>query len=72
MVNDSTQNTVYLAGDVTGDGKISIQDATTIQLYVAYLTSLTDVQIKVADINSDGNINIFDATEIQLMLAELN
>ncbi|MGN1467277.1 MAG: dockerin type I domain-containing protein [Ruminococcus sp.] len=72
VVNDSTQNTVYLAGDVTGDGKISIQDATTIQLYVAYLTSLTDAQIKVADINSDGNINIFDATEIQLMLAELN
>lgn len=58
-------------GDVNGDGKINVSDATVIQKYAAELITLTDAQIAVADTNNDGLININDATLIQRYAAEL-
>ncbi len=54
-----------LYGDVNGDGRVSIADATEIQKYCVGLTSLSDEQILRADMNKDGFINIADATLIQ-------
>lgn len=68
---DSCTVSVYDIGDVNGDGKISILDATEIQKYLAELSSLNDNQLAVADVNCDGKISILDATEIQKYLAEL-
>lgn len=58
-------------GDVTGDGKVDITDATVIQKAVAELIELTDEQKKAADTNADGKIDITDATMIQKFVAEL-
>lgn len=58
-------------GDVDRDGKISILDATTIQMYKAQLCELDEEQIDLADFLSDGSVNILDATTIQLTLAGL-
>lgn len=54
-------------GDVNGDGKLSVSDATAIQKYVASI----DVEIiaKNADVNGDGKISVADATYLQKVLA---
>ena len=47
-------------GDVNGDGKLSVQDASLIKRYVYNAISLTDEQLKMADLNNDGNVTIDD------------
>lgn len=59
-------------GDVTGDGSITIQDATLVQMYIALLESLTSQQMQAADVDKDGVISIKDATEIQMYVARLS
>ena len=56
-------------GDVDGDGFITIMDATAVQLHIAQLTALTDVQIKAADTDKDGELTIMDVTAIQCFIA---
>lgn len=60
-----------LLGDVNGDQKITISDATAIQKHLANLTELNDEQLINADTNRDGKISISDATQIQKYLASL-
>ncbi len=56
-------------GDVTGDGKTNVSDATSLQKYLA------SIEVKIifekADINGDGKVSVSDATYIQKMLAGL-
>ena len=56
--------------DVTGDGKVDINDVTAIQLALVKKTTLTDAQKKTADATIDGKVNINDATMIQNYLAD--
>ncbi len=58
-------------GDADLDGILSIIDATTIQRYLAKLTTLTNKQSELADVDKDGVVTILDATKIQRILAEL-
>ncbi len=58
-------------GDVDVDGEITISDATQLQMYLAELVELEDVQVLLSDYNLDGSVDISDATQIQLKLAEL-
>lgn len=60
----------FLLGDVDGDGKVNIVDATEIQRYIADLTDFTPAQRKAADYNGDGTINVTDATAIQYAIAQ--
>lgn len=69
--NDNNNTKPYIFGDVNGDGKVSILDATEIQKHLAELSSLNTNQLSVADVNGDGKISILDATQIQKYLAEL-
>ena len=57
-----------IIGDVNGDGKLSVADATVIQKYLADLIDLTAEQLSVADANGNGVVNVFDATAIQSLL----
>lgn len=62
----------YQLGDVNHDGKITIMDATLIQLYSAKLLAENVMfDETLADVNKDGIIDVSDATEIQMMLARL-
>ena len=54
-------NAQTMIGDVNGDGKVTIDDATMIQKAVAELVELDDTQKKAADTNGDGNVTIDDA-----------
>lgn len=61
-----------LLGDVDFDGKVSILDATLIQMGLAQTKPLTLEQMKVADMDSDGTVSIMDATIIQLKVAGID
>lgn len=63
--------TVNKLGDVNGDDKVDITDATTVQKYLAELIDLDENQKIAADTNGDGIISITDATEIQKFVAEI-
>ena len=66
-----------LTGDVNNDNRLSIQDATLIQKYLAGMEYISDnfpassYTNLVADFNCDGDVNIRDATAIQKKLAGL-
>lgn len=56
-------------GDVDGDYKVSVMDATYIQRYVAQIDVFDDRRLKAADMDKDYEVNVMDATEIQRYLA---
>lgn len=69
----STVNPVKtLLGDVDGDGKITIKDATLIQKYLAKFVMPDNYNYDAADTDSNAEINIKDATNIQKFLAKLS
>ncbi|MBR2723887.1 MAG: leucine-rich repeat protein [Ruminococcus sp.] len=59
----------YSRGDVDGDGKISVKDATLIQKYLANLVTLEQIQENAADVAGTPEIRINDATTIQKYVA---
>ncbi len=59
-------------GDVDGDGKLTIDDATLIQRYLAHLNDFDNEQLELADFDGDGVVTIIDVTMIQRYLAKLN
>ena len=60
-----------LLGDANEDGIINVMDATSVQKYLAGLSSLSDTGMYLADVDSNGIVNIMDATTIQKYLAGL-
>ncbi len=62
---------LVMIGDVDGDGKVSIMDATEIQRHIAQLTTISDERIACADTDKDGKVSIMDATQIQRFIAQL-
>ena len=62
--------TDYQIGDVDGNGKITINDVTTIQKHLAEVEILTGNALLAADTNGDGVVDIKDATHLQMYLAK--
>ncbi len=60
-----------LLGDVDGDKKVSVMDATEIQMYKAQMKDLTDEQKLRADADRDKLVSVMDATQIQRLVAQL-
>ena len=58
-------------GDVDLDGKVTVMDATYIQLHLAKMITLSESGLSVADVDKDGKVSIMDATQIQLFIAQL-
>lgn len=56
-------------GDVDGDGRISINDATAVQRAAAERITLTEEQFVRADVNKDGKANVNDLTDLQRYLS---
>ena len=59
-------------GDVTGEGEITVSDATLVQKHLAAIAKLTSQQMKAADVDNNGEVNIRDATEIQKYVAGIS
>ncbi len=60
---------VYIKGDVNGDGRVTVSDATLIQKSIASLAQLDGRQIAAAEITGDRVVSVTDATRIQKYLA---
>ena len=60
-----------ISGDVNGDGKVNIKDATQIQKAAAKILTLTEAEALRADVNADNKVNIKDATAIQKYVAKI-
>ena len=58
-----------LRGDVDADGRVTVKDATRIQMAIAALVVLSDAEQELADYNLDSKVNILDATKIQKVIA---
>ena len=87
--SDSSQNHVFLIatftckaqsillGDVDGDGKVDIFDASSIQKSIAGMSGYpnyntmdkSDPKFRIADVDKDGKVDIFDASLIQKYIA---
>ena len=59
-----------LAGDVNGDGKISLKDSTLVKLYILELVELDGDSLKRADVNNDGAVTNRDANQIRRYILE--
>ena len=59
-----------VTGDLNGDGKVTIEDATELQKYLAHRVEFSDSQKAAADTKGDGRISIDDVTAIQKFLAK--
>ena len=73
-LNDEPDSSAFLYGDVDGDGRVSINDATAIQRHLAEIEGFileegTDA-FKAADVDGDGKITVDDVSTIQRYLAE--
>lgn len=60
-----------LIGDVDLNGKITVSDATQVQMYVVNMTTLGNDALVAADVNKDSVISIKDATLIQSYVVKL-
>jgi len=60
-----------ILGDVDGNGKVSIMDATEIQRHIAQLSIIPEDRLACTDTNKDTRVSILDATQIQLFIAKL-
>ena len=59
-----------MLGDVDGDSKITIMDATAIQRYIAKEITLDAQQLLAADTDKNSKVSIMDATLIQRFVAK--
>ena len=53
-----------LMGDVTGDGKVNVTDASRLYMHVKRKITLSESALKAADITGDGKINVTDASRL--------
>ena len=70
-LNNPTEPSSNILGDVDGDGEVTIIDATCIQRKLASIPTATFIEA-VADADGDGELTIIDATVIQRHLAQLS
>ena len=64
-----TPNGKVTIGDTNQDGKVTISDATEVQMHVASMKTLSGNAYVAADVSGDSAITIKDATAIQYYLA---
>ena len=64
---DSTTGT---KGDLTGDNKVNVMDATQLLKEIASGKKFTAEEIAVRDLNGDKNVNVLDAVEILKIIAK--
>lgn len=56
-------------GDANGDGELTINDVTAIQLHLAELEPFEGISLLAADVDKNGTIEISDGTAMQMYLA---
>ena len=57
----------HITGDVNGDGRVEVDNATLIQEYLVLLAD--NINLEYADLNNDSKITVMDATIVQLIIS---
>ena len=70
-LSNGDQVTLYLKGDVNGDGSIGVADYTNIRLHILRLATLSSFGAQMADVNGDDTVDISDYTLIRLYILGL-
>lgn len=60
-----------LLGDVNGDGEVTVDDVTAIQMHLADIITLDESKLELAEVNGDGVVTIDDVTRIQMYLSSI-
>lgn len=71
QLNSAFENLSYNKGDVNHDGKLTITDATLIQIYISNKLAGTQFDTETADADGNDDINVDDVTIIQKTLVEM-
>lgn len=71
VLNVSAVPATMYTGNVDGEGKITVKDATLIQKNIAGLVSLSKIQMAIADVDGDKDVTVKDATMIQKRCANI-
>ncbi len=58
-------------GDIDGNGKIDIIDATAVQRFIAKMISMDIDSVSSADVDGDGKVSVMDCTSIQQYVAKV-
>lgn len=58
-------------GDIDGNGRVDVIDATSIQRYVAKIIALDEANLAFSDVDGDGKISVMDCTCIQQFVAKI-
>lgn len=61
----------YSYGDIDGNGKIDIIDATSVQRFIAKIISMDIDSVESADVDGDGKVSVMDCTSIQQYVAKV-
>lgn len=69
--SDTDTDIISDIGDVDGDGRVTLKDASKIQRYTLKMEQLTKEQLRVADVNKDGDVTLKDSSYIQRALLSL-
>ena len=70
-VRYTVEDEAIMLGDVDNDSKISIMDATAIQLHIAKTKILSEDALSRADTDKDSKVSVMDATAIQRYVAKV-
>ena len=71
QLNSAFENLTYIKGDVNHDGKLSINDATIIQIHLVGKLGEFDFDTETADADNSGDVSINDATIIQQTIVNI-
>ncbi len=58
-------------GDIDGNGKIDIIDATAIQRHIARIIAIDETFLCFTDVDGDGEISVMDCTSVQRFIAKI-
>lgn len=61
---------IRVAGDITQDSVISVEDVIVMQKYLHAKQKITKAQFEVADVNSDGKVNVYDLALLKRKLLQ--
>ena len=71
--DERIDKTIYVVGDLDGNGKISLVDLSLLNQSLVKKTVLSEVQSKAADLNNDGKVSLLDLSLInQVLTGKMN
>ena len=66
-IGEKIEYKLIVTGDLSGDGQLTMQDISLMQLHIVKLKTLEGIYEKSADMNGDGSIRVSDLSMICIL-----